>query len=113
MPPNRLRMTPALVHIMLSLVPGPRHGYAVMQEVEERTSGRIDLGPSSLYWSLGRLEEAGLIEETAEPDDVEVHDSRRRYYRLTDAGEERLRVELEGLSDLLSHAHARELMSAD
>lgn len=107
----RLKMSPPLVHILLSLVPGPRHGYAILQEIGERTSGRVRLGPSSLYWSLGRLEDAGLIEESPQPDDEASQDERRRYWGLTGQGREGLRQELENLEDILSNAHARELMS--
>ncbi len=113
MPSQDLKMSPALVHILLSLVPGPRHGYAILQEVDERTSGRARLGPSSLYWSLGRLEDGGLIEKAAEPSGVTTHDERRRYWQLTGTGRERLRGELEAFADIISHAHARQLFSAD
>lgn len=110
---HRLKMNPLLLHVLLSLVPGARHGYAMLQEIDERTSGRARIGPSSLYWSLGRLQDAGLIEEAPVPRDTDSQDERRRYWRLTEAGRERLRVELEGLEDILSHAHARELMSRE
>lgn len=106
-----LTMTPRLVHILLSLVPGACHGYAMLQEIDERTAGRVKLGPSSLYWSLGRLEDAGLIEEAEQPTEVESEDERRRYWRLTEPGRERLRFELESLEDLVANVHARELLS--
>lgn len=113
MAPRRLKMTQPLVHILLSLVPGACHGYAMLQEIGERTDGRVKLGPSSLYWSLGRLEDAGLIQEADQPDDADSQDERRRYWRLTEGGRERLRRELESLEDLLSNEHARALMSTD
>jgi DNA-binding PadR family transcriptional regulator len=104
---KRPRMTPLFFHLLLSLSAGPRHGYALMGEVEERTDGRIDVGPSSLYYALGRLEDAGLIAE-AEPDvDQDApHEDRRRYFRLTDAGRARLEEEMETLEDIVVHARA-------
>lgn len=88
------RLTPAFLHLLLSFSEGPKHGYAVMREVAERTGGGIRLGPSSLYYSIGRLEDEGLVEEVelvgGEPD---PHEERRRYYRLTAAGRKRLREE--------------------
>ncbi len=103
-----LRMTPTFLHMLLSFAEGPRHGYVVMKEVEDRSRGRIRLGPSSLYYSIGRLEEAGLLEEVeVEPDASEPHEDRRRYYRLTAAGGERLREEARVLDDILEHARAQ------
>ena len=104
----KIRMTPSFFHILLSLVPGQRHGYAILGEIAERTQGRIKLGPSSLYWSLGRLEQAELIEETNAADDA--HDERRRYYRLTKSGQALLRIEIEVLADILSHAEAQQIV---
>lgn len=108
---QRLKMTQPLVHILLSLVPGACHGYAMLQEIGERTGGRVKMGPSSLYWSLGRLEDAGLIHEVDPPDDADSQDERRRYWCLTEGGRERLLRELESLEDLLSNENARALMS--
>lgn len=105
--PTELRMTPTFLHMLLCFGEGPKHGYAVMLEIEERTGGRIRLGPSSLYYSLSRLEESGLVEEvevvggTPEP-----HEERRRYYGLTPAGRKRLREEAKVLSTIVAHARA-------
>ena len=104
---RNIRMTPAFFHILLSLVRGRRHGYTILGEIAERTHGRIKLGPSSLYWSLGRLEQAALIEETSAPADAQ--DQRRRYYRLTHSGRAVLRSEIEVLADILSHAEAQQI----
>lgn len=103
-----LRMTPTFLHLMLSFADGPRHGYAAMQEIEERTGGGIRLGPSSLYYSIGRLEQAGLVEEVeVEPDGTEPHEERRRYYRLTAAGRKRLREETRLLEGIVARARAQ------
>ena len=107
------RMTPLFFHLLLSLVRGPRHGYAMMQEVEERTGGRIEIGPSSLYYSLGRLEEAGWIAETDAGDVAgdAPHEERRRYYQLTDRGRDRLEDETSALAAIVSHARAEGVLS--
>lgn len=103
-----MRMTPLFFHLLLSLSAGARHGYAMMGEVEERTGGRIDVGPSSLYYALGRLEEAGLIAEAdVSADDDAPHEERRRYYALTEAGRERLAEEMSTLEDIVVHARAQ------
>ena len=110
---HAMRLTPAFVHVLLTLSAGPRHGYALMQEIEERTAGRIRLGPSSLYYSLSRLQDAGLIEEVDAPvADIrsEPHGERRRYYRLTKHGRKRLAEETAVLADIVAHARAQGLL---
>lgn len=100
-----LRMTPLFFHLLLSLAREMRHGYAMMQEVEERTGGRLKVGPSSLYYALGRLEDDGLIVETQAPDDGGTpHEERRRYYRLSERGRSRLASEAAALADIVAHA---------
>jgi DNA-binding PadR family transcriptional regulator len=88
-------MTPTYFHLLLSLTEGKRHGYSLMQEIKHRTDGGIQLGPGSLYWSLNRLLEAGLIQEVDGPGEKEKDDERRRYYRLTEKGFEVLAREAE------------------
>ena len=103
-----LRLTPTFFHLLLCLAERPKHGYGMMMEIEERTEGSLRLGPSSLYYSLGRLEEAGLIRETEVADaEQEVHGERRRYYALTAAGRRRLESELRALKHVLAHARER------
>ena len=84
--------------ILASLAAGPRHGYAIMLDVEAMSGGR--LGPGTLYAALARLESRGLV-EALEPDD------RRRPYRLTALGATTLRVQLEGLSRFAATALRR------
>jgi DNA-binding PadR family transcriptional regulator len=76
-------LTPATFHILLALASGERHGYAIMREVAEQTENMIQLGPGTLYGSLKRLVDQGLIEEL---DERGEGDERRRYYRLTRSG---------------------------
>ena len=107
-----LRLTPPLYHVLLTLAEGPSHGYALIGSVAERTDGRVELGPSSLYYALGRLEDAGLIRECAPaPSGDQPHEEQRRYYELTDSGRLRLREEMEILSGIMSHARAVGLAS--
>jgi DNA-binding PadR family transcriptional regulator len=102
-----IRVTPTFLHLLLCLADQAKHGYHMMQEIEARTGGRLRLGPSSLYYALGRLEDAGLIEEVeGAAGGDEPHEERRRYYGLTEAGLGRLRVETEALADLVAHARA-------
>src|SRR5258707_5571460 len=70
-------------HIMLSLAGGKQHGYGIMQEVLQRTTGKVRLWPATLYGSIKRLIEAELIEESDERPAPELDDARRRYYALT------------------------------
>ncbi len=107
-PETSIRITPAFFFLLLTLVDGERHGYAMAKEVTERSDGSIDLGPGSLYWSLGRLADAGLIEESSGPD--EEASGRRRYYRLTDSGRTTLRRETETLSKILSFARTKRVL---
>lgn len=109
MTPRQLRMTPTFFHLLLSLSEEVKHGYAMMQEIEERTDGGVRLGPSSLYYSLGRLEDAGLIAETDDvcDDGDDPHEERRKYYRLTLEGRRRLREETEILAGIVDDARAR------
>lgn len=108
---RELRMTPLFFHLLLSLVDASRHGYAMMQQVDERTEGRIRVGASSLYYALGRLEDEGLIAEAQAPAGEETpHEERRRYYRLTAAGRERLELETSTLADIVAHARASGLL---
>lgn len=88
-------------HIMLSLAGGEQHGYGIMQEVLNRTTGKVRLWPATLYGSIKRLREAGLIEESDERPAPELDDARRRYYRLTPFGKRVLNAECERLEELV------------
>jgi DNA-binding PadR family transcriptional regulator len=88
-------------HVMLSLAGGEQHGYGIMQEVLNRTTGKVRLWPATLYGSIRRLIEAGLIAESNTRPAPEVDDARRRYYRLTDLGRQVLDAECERLQELV------------
>jgi DNA-binding PadR family transcriptional regulator len=88
-------------HIMLSLAGGEQHGYGIMQEVLERSDGKVRLWPATLYGSLKRLIEADLIAESSDRPEPELDDARRRYYRLTALGRRVLDAECDRLQDLV------------
>ncbi len=88
-------------HILLSLAGGELHGYGIMQEVLDRTEGKVRLWPATLYGSIKRLIEAGLIEGSDERPAPELDDARRRYYRLTELGRRVLDAECERLQELV------------
>ena len=88
-------------HIMLTLAGGEQHGYGIMQEVLNRTTGKVHLWPATLYGSLKRLIEAELIAESDERPAPELDDARRRYYRLTALGSRVLDAECERLQELV------------
>ena len=75
-----------VLHILLALADGARHGYAIKQDVEERTGGAIRLGPGTLYEAIQRLEDGGLIEETSRARPANGQEAQRRYYGLTAVG---------------------------
>jgi DNA-binding PadR family transcriptional regulator len=80
-------LTPAVFHILLALADGEKHGYAIMKDVEAQTSGRIKMGPGTLYGSIKRMLAASLIVETDERPAPELDDERRRYYCITAQGQ--------------------------
>jgi DNA-binding PadR family transcriptional regulator len=100
-PRNFLPLKTQWFHIMLCLAGGEQHGYGIMQEVLERSSGKVRLWPATLYGSLKRLIEADLIEESDERPAPELDDARRRYYRLTALGRRVLNAECDRLQELV------------
>jgi len=109
-PEKMLPLTPAVFHVLLALVGGERHGYAIMQEVAESTEGRIKMGPGTLYGTIKRLLEAQLIEESDERPDPELDDERRRYYRLTGMGERVVQAEARRYADIVAVARGKKLI---
>ena len=88
-------------HILLSLAGGEQHGYGIMEEVLQRTEGKVRLWPATLYGSIKRLIEAELIEESDERPAPELDDARRRYYRVTRLGRRVLDAECDRLQELV------------
>lgn len=106
--PNPL--TPAVFHILLALADGERHGYGIMQEVSARTGGNVVLGPGTLYGTINRMLETGLVEESGERSDPALNDERRRYYRITTKGRRAAVTEAERLQALVRMARAKQLL---
>lgn len=102
---------PAEFRILLALVDGPKHGHGIRVEMRERTEGRVDMGPGTLYGAIKRLTRRGWIREV-EPPRRESGDERRRYYDLTAAGRTAARAELRRLSELVGIAEAKALEPA-
>ena len=94
-------LTSAQFHILLTLAEGQRHGYAIMQEIERRTGGAVELGPGTLYRSIKQLLARGLIAEAGEG---EGGSKQRRPYALTSEGKERTATEAVRLRSLVRWA---------
>jgi DNA-binding PadR family transcriptional regulator len=94
-------------HILLSLATEEQHGYGIMQEVLDRTGGKVHLWPATLYGTLARLIEAGLIQESELRPAEELDDARRRYYKLTRVGRRVLDLESRRLEELVSVLRAK------
>lgn len=109
-PEALLPLTPAVFHILLTLADGEKHGYAIMREVGERSGGAMRIGPGTLYGSIQRLLQDGLIEETPSRVDPARGAERRRYYRLTGFGERVLQAEAERLEQLVRIAQSKRIL---
>jgi len=103
-----LPLSPQVFHILVALAGGDLHGYAIMQDVADRSGGRLRLSPGTLYGSVKRMLEQGLIVELrrSERPDAADDDERRRYYRLTPFGRKVARAEAARLADSLEQARA-------
>ncbi len=109
-PESLLPLRPSVFHIMLALSDGDLHGYGIMQEVADHTSGQIRLGPGTLYGAIKRLLADGLIVEADERPDPQLDDERRRYYRLTDFGQRVLKAEVRRISQMVAVAQRKRLI---
>src|SRR5580700_982963 len=105
-PDSFLPLPPATFHILMSVAEEDRHGYAIIQDVAARTDGEIKLSAGTLYRSIQRMLEQGLLVETRERPAPEEDDERRRYYRITQFGAEVARAEARRLSQLVKMARA-------
>lgn len=110
-------LTPAVFHILLALADGPKHGYAIMKQVDAEGAGSLRMGPGTLYGTLQRMLAAALVseipaeemavEEITDAGNGEAADARRRYYRLTGAGRRSLQHELARLQQALKAARKK------
>lgn len=107
--PRRFLPLPmATLHILVALMAGEKHGYAIMGDVEALSDGAVRMGPGTLYGSIKRMLADGMIEESAERPDPALDDQRRRYYRLTGLGEGVAKSELQRLAMLVQKAGSPE-----
>ena len=111
--PDRLRgadrllpLKPKVLHILLAVADGPRHGYSIMQEVLERTDGQVRLWPAALYALLHELEKTGDIVESDRRPAIDRDDERRRYYALTPQGKRVLDAEVRRLEAIVTQARS-------
>jgi DNA-binding PadR family transcriptional regulator len=103
---SQVPLTPAVFHILLALVDGPLHGYGIMQAVEQSGASEPVMGPGTIYGSLQRMEEAGLVKELAARTD-----DRRRVFAMQPAGRRALAIEAERLSRLATLVRAKRLLA--
>ena len=101
-----LPLPPVTFHILVALADEDRHGYAIMQDVAQRTGGTLKLGAGTLYRSVQRMLEQGLITEVRARPAPELDDERRRYYRITPFGRAVARAEARRLAQMLKLARA-------
>lgn len=106
-----LPLTPLSYQILLALADGPRHGYAIIKEIEEREGEASAPSTGALYLALQRMEREGVIDDAPAPEDE--RDRRRRYYRLTPAGRRVAEAESARLAGLVDAARTRKLLPGE
>jgi DNA-binding PadR family transcriptional regulator len=111
-PEALLPLKPVVFQILMSLVDSEQHGYAIVQDIAERSSARMRIKPGNLYRTLRDMLEDGLIEESERRPAADSHDERRRYYRITRFGRRVAAAEAARLVDLVADARARRLLKA-
>ena len=102
-------LTPAVLHILLALATEERHGYGIMKQVDEDSQGKVTMGPGTLYGSLKRMMEAGLINESDKKVDPKMDDERRVYYKITGLGQKALAAELARYAQVVEVAQQKRL----
>ena len=103
-------LTPAVFFILLALSDGEKHGYAIMRLVGEQSGQKVRMGPGTLYTTIQRLLELGLVEEVRGPGPTSERDSRRRFYRLSGDGKDTLQAELSRIDDVVRLARRKKLI---
>jgi DNA-binding PadR family transcriptional regulator len=105
-----LPLTSPMLHTLVALADGDKHGYAILKEIERRTEGAVRLSAGTLYALLSRATADGLIVETDERPDFALDDERRRYYRLTPLGRRVAVAEIERLESIVEMARQKKLV---
>ena len=103
-------LTPAVFHILFALATGEKHGYEIMKQVRLDTHDAVKMGTGTLYGSIKRMLADDLIAEAGDRPDPVLDDSRRRYYRATDRGQQVLASELKRYGEVVAMARRRRLM---
>jgi len=106
-PASLLPLPPATFHILLAVADEDRHGYAIIQDVAARTNGELKLSAGTLYRSIQRMLEQGLLVEPRERPEPDLDDERRRYYRITPFGRAVAEAEARRLAQLVRMARNR------
>ena len=109
-PEALLPLSPASFHILVAVTDEEKHGYAIMQEVEQKTDGKVRLSPGTLYRTVKQLLDNRMIEESQNRPAAELDDERRRYYRLTIWGQRVLAAETARLANLVRLAQGHRLL---
>lgn len=112
-PTDMLPLTPAVLHILLALADGEKHGYAIMLEVEQISQNQVKMGPGTLYGTIKRMLQGGLIVESSERPDPQMDDERRRYYSLTGFGRLVLAAETRRLEALVAASRRKQVLGTD
>jgi len=102
-------LTPAVLHILFALSTGPCHGYGIMKQVKADADDKVSLGPGTLYGSLRRMIQAGLIRESEKRTDHEIDDERRIYYEITGLGQQALAAELQRYRQIIAVAERKRI----
>jgi DNA-binding PadR family transcriptional regulator len=108
-PQHLLPLPSSSFHVLLVLAEAEKHGYAIMREVDRISEGAVRMGPGTLYGTIKRLLEMGLVEESGERPDPELDDERRRYYRITGLGERVVTAEVRRLSRMIERSVLKRL----
>jgi DNA-binding PadR family transcriptional regulator len=104
-------LTPAVFYILLALATGEKHGYGIMKQVRDDSNGAVKMGNGTMYGSLKRMLAADLIAEAGDRVDPRMDDERRRYYRLTERGQETLNAEMARYAETVSILRQRNLIA--
>jgi DNA-binding PadR family transcriptional regulator len=105
-----LPLTPPMLHTLVALADGDKHGYAILKEIARRTEGAVQLSAGTLYALIKRATVDGLIVESDERPDFSLDDERRRYYRLTSLGRRVAAAEIARLESIVEMARAKKLV---
>ena len=112
-PESLIPLRPVEFLVLLVLADGERHGYGIVQDIRDRTDGKVKLLPGNLYAVLRRLMDSGLLAEASRRPAEDLEDQRRRYYRITKLGERVLSADAERMKALVQQVEARNLIEVD